>query len=198
MPWAARRACTRPDTPANRAMTPATTPSCSSALVGVPDRQRSARYRCVAAFFDPGTGRSFTAAGACEGHDPGSAARRRAASGTTRCSWCPRWARPWPRSTWRRRTGSPIAPPPSAPWPKPSPVCCGRARRHPARGASQSAHRLRPPDIAICRLPFAPDRRDVGQSRRGLASRAAVSEGPGGRAGGGRAGDRRARIASRW
>jgi XTP/dITP diphosphohydrolase len=38
-----------------------------SALSGVPDGERSARYRCVAAFFDPATGRTSTAAGACEG-----------------------------------------------------------------------------------------------------------------------------------
>ena len=39
-----------------------------SALAGVPDGERGARYRCVAAFFDPTTGQSATAAGSCEGH----------------------------------------------------------------------------------------------------------------------------------
>ncbi len=38
-----------------------------TALAGVPDGQRTARYRCVAAFFDPVAGRTTTAAGACEG-----------------------------------------------------------------------------------------------------------------------------------
>ena len=38
-----------------------------SALTGVPPDRRSARYRCVAAFIEPGSGRTLTAAGACEG-----------------------------------------------------------------------------------------------------------------------------------
>jgi XTP/dITP diphosphohydrolase len=38
-----------------------------AALEGVPSDRRSARYRCVAAFYDPGSGRTFTTAGACEG-----------------------------------------------------------------------------------------------------------------------------------
>jgi XTP/dITP diphosphohydrolase len=38
-----------------------------AALSAVPDGQRSARYRCVAAFVDPATGRTLTATGSCEG-----------------------------------------------------------------------------------------------------------------------------------
>jgi XTP/dITP diphosphohydrolase len=38
-----------------------------SALTGVSPDQRSARYRCVAAFIDPTSGRTLTAAGSCEG-----------------------------------------------------------------------------------------------------------------------------------
>jgi XTP/dITP diphosphohydrolase len=38
-----------------------------AALEDVPPGQRTARYRCVAAFYDPASGRSFTTAGSCEG-----------------------------------------------------------------------------------------------------------------------------------
>jgi XTP/dITP diphosphohydrolase len=38
-----------------------------SALSGVPPERRTARYRCVAAFLDPASGRTLTAAGSCEG-----------------------------------------------------------------------------------------------------------------------------------
>jgi XTP/dITP diphosphohydrolase len=38
-----------------------------AALEAVPPARRSARYRCVAAFYDPGSGRTFTTAGSCEG-----------------------------------------------------------------------------------------------------------------------------------
>ncbi len=38
-----------------------------SVLNGVPPERRTARYRCVAAFLDPSSGRSLTAAGSCEG-----------------------------------------------------------------------------------------------------------------------------------
>lgn len=37
------------------------------ALTNVPPERRSARYRCVAAYIDPGSGKQLTRAGACEG-----------------------------------------------------------------------------------------------------------------------------------
>jgi XTP/dITP diphosphohydrolase len=38
-----------------------------SALAAVPEDQRSARYQCAAAFFDPASGRTLAASGSCEG-----------------------------------------------------------------------------------------------------------------------------------
>jgi XTP/dITP diphosphohydrolase len=38
-----------------------------AALAGVPDAQRTARYRCVAVFVDPARGLELSRAGACEG-----------------------------------------------------------------------------------------------------------------------------------
>ena len=53
-----------------------------AALKGVPAGGRTARYRCVAAFAEPG-GAARHAEGVCEGTLVDRAARRRAGSGTT-------------------------------------------------------------------------------------------------------------------
>ena len=80
-------------------------------LQGVPEAERTARFRTVMALVDPRGEEGTCSSARSKACSKGASSRPRSvttASATTRCSSSPNSAAPWPRCRSRRRTGSAI------------------------------------------------------------------------------------------